>query len=100
MNGHLQVLGIISLSCEVLLSLTYMSPPGVAKGRASVSFTVEIAFFSTTVSTEVEKTFAGSESASSSASVRPAIAASALPPLATDFMSATDWSDYVGAFAK
>ena len=104
MNGHLQVLGIISLSCEVLLTLTYMSPPGVAKGRASVSFTVEIAFFSTTVSTEVEKTFAGSESASSAASIgsfRPALTASAVtPPLVTDFMSATDWADYVGAFAS
>ncbi len=105
LNGRVEVLGIITLSAEVLLSLTYVSPPGVAKGRAMVSFTIEIAFFSTTVSTEVEKTFAGGDGGAAPAALRAASAALPVGPMLApaqptiaDFMTVTDWGAYVGAF--
>jgi hypothetical protein len=98
MNGHVSVLGIVSMSCEVLLSMAYESGSGDVTGRASVSFHVEVLFFSTTVSTEVQKTFGGS---GATPNVQTALAhgATAQPhSTATDFMSAADWTAYRAAF--
>ena len=116
MNGRLEIIGLITVSAEFLLSLTYVDPPGVAKGRAEVSFTVEVAFFSTTVSAECERTFGGGADGSSASASRALQSAATsrpvpvegdlvgppapLPGSAADYMSASQWSAYVGAFAS
>jgi hypothetical protein len=116
LNGRLEIIGLITVSAEFLLSLTYVDPPGVAKGRAEVSFTVEVAFFSATVTAECERTFAGGGGSAPSAAGRVSSGPAALgvvatatdfvgppPPVpgsAADYMSQSQWSAYVGAFAS
>ena len=103
MNGHVSVLGIVSMSCEVLLTLAYDTSSGNVTGRASVSFHVEVLFFSTTVSAEVEKTFGG-ESATPHLQARPlavgaASSAAAHPHVkAADYLASADWATYRAAF--
>ena len=104
LNGRLEVLCIITISLEFLLSLSYIDPPGSAKGRAKLTVTVEVAFFSTDVTMEVEKEFGGNSTGS--APVGPGKSAS-LGALRGDHQvryvdvmtSLADYNDYLGAFA-
>lgn len=61
-GGRLDVLGIITVSIEVYLGLTYHSSNGesVLYGRAELKISIKIGFFKKTVSVEFEKTFSGS----------------------------------------
>ena len=104
LNGRLEVLCIITLSLEFLLSLTYLDPPGTAKGRAQLTVTVEVVFFSADVTMEVEKEFGGNSTGSA-----PQVEgkAAALAPVGADhpvryadlITSLGDYTDYLGAFA-
>ena len=49
MGGFLSVLGIISISIELYLELTYESATGKCTGRATLTIEVEILFFSVSV---------------------------------------------------
>ncbi|NUP40429.1 MAG: hypothetical protein HOY76_26270 [Streptomyces sp.] len=55
--GELDVLGIISISVEFYLALTYNSQTKVVHGTALVVVRVRVAFFSKSVSLEVERDF-------------------------------------------
>ena len=104
LNGRLEILGIITISVEFLLSLTYVSPPGVAKGRAKVTVTVEVAFFSKDVSMEVEKTFGGGETGMRPVHRGPTPSLAPPPPSGgpvryVDLMTSDNYLDYVAAFA-
>jgi len=63
-GGHINILGIITVSIELKLSLTYESVGGQSKlwGEASLTIEVEILFFSVSVEVKVRKEFAGSGS--------------------------------------
>ena len=84
-GGELSVLGIISISVEFNLSFTYMpAPKDKAYGKATLTVTVEIAFFSKSVALTVEKSFGGSNG----------------DPTFGDMLPAPDlWSEYAAAFA-
>jgi hypothetical protein len=56
--GSLEVLGIITITVELYLGFTYLDP-GKAYGKASVSVTVEILFFSASVTLTVERKIGG-----------------------------------------
>lgn len=60
-NGYLSVLGIVSVSVEFYLELSYQKSGGesVIRGRGTLSVSVRIAFFSKTVSLTLERSFAG-----------------------------------------
>jgi hypothetical protein len=58
-DGNLSVLGIISISMEFYLGLTYLDP-GKAYGTASVSVSVSVLFFSVSVTVTMQKTIGGS----------------------------------------
>jgi len=58
-DGNLSVLGIISISMEFYLGLTYLDP-GKAYGTASISVSVSVLFFSASVSVTMQKTIGGS----------------------------------------
>ena len=60
MGGFLSVLGIISISIELYLELTYESATGKCTGRATLTIEVEILFFSVSVEITAERQFAGS----------------------------------------
>lgn len=68
-NGSLSVLGIISVSMEFYLSLTYSTKgsgekyPGKLWGQCSLTIEIEILFFSISVSVSMERQFAGSDPA-------------------------------------
>jgi hypothetical protein len=83
-GGELSVLGIVSISVEFNLSFTYYIDAGKCKGRATLTVTVEIAFFSKTVELSVEKSFGkgGGD-----------------PTFAQLMTSPAVWDEYASAFA-
>lgn len=85
--GSLSVLGIISVSVELYVGLTYVSKgmalahAGHLYGTASVKVKIKIVFFSISVSISIEREFAGSD------------------PTFAEMIGAGEWSQYCGAFA-
>ena len=84
-GGSLSVLGLITVSLEFYLELSYIEKNGSAKvwGRASLTVKVEVLFFSTSVSLTVERTFSGS----------------AGDPTFAQMLTPGDWRAYARAFA-
>jgi len=60
MGGFLSVMGIVSISIELYLELTYESATGKCAGRATLTIEVEVLFFSVGVEITAERKFAGS----------------------------------------
>jgi hypothetical protein len=84
MGGKLSVLGLISISVEFMLSFTYNSDTDKATGRATLTVTVEIAFFSKSVELTVERSFGGKGG----------------DPTFAQLVDSPDvWAEYAGAFA-
>jgi hypothetical protein len=84
--GYLSVLGLISLSLEFYLAFTYRKKdPGGSEvwGQASLTVSVKVAFFSTSVTLSVERRFAGADG-------DPSFAQSVTPG---------EWVRYLQAFA-
>ncbi|QPC83369.1 hypothetical protein G4Y79_03030 [Phototrophicus methaneseepsis] len=85
-NGHLSVLGIISISVEFYLELSYKEFPGGKSkltGRATVTVKVEVLFFSASVKLTVERKFSGN----------------ADDPTFSEMLEPGDWFEYGEAFA-
>ena len=85
--GALSVLGIITVSVELYIALTFTSKglggPHAGKlwGEARITVKIKIAFFSVKVSIGIEREFAGSD------------------PKFIDAVSPSDWIDYCESFA-
>ena len=79
--GEVSVLGLISVSVDFNLTLSYESP-GTARGRATLMIAVHLAFISKSVELSVERSFSSDSG----------------DPSTGDVMSAEDWSSYAGAF--
>ncbi|MCU1519554.1 MAG: hypothetical protein JWQ75_4275 [Pseudarthrobacter sp.] len=88
-RGEVDVLGLISASITLELSLVYHFGTGKLMGRASLVVEVEVLFFSASVEISVERRLAGSKGDPTMYQV--------MPP-AADGMNA-DWAEYCGAFA-
>jgi hypothetical protein len=58
--GEVEVLGIVSVSIELNLQLAYQPASGKAVGKATLTVSISVAFFETSVSIECERKFAGS----------------------------------------
>jgi len=84
-GGEVSVLGIISISIDLNLSLSFIVANGVktVQGRATLSISVHIIFFSVSVSVSVERSFSSGNS----------------DPKMGDVISAQQWADYAAAFA-
>lgn len=95
-TGQLNVLGLITISAEFYLALSYTSDGGSNKvaGDASLTVEIDILFFHKSVSLSVHKEFAGP---SGQRSLR--AAATAAPPKFGDQLSQDDWNTYCDAFA-
>ncbi|MFD8543125.1 hypothetical protein [Streptomyces sp. NPDC059649] len=85
-NGFLTVLGIITVSVEFYLELSYEKHDGqsVVRGRGSLTVSVRIAFFSKSVTLELERSFSG---------------APGDPTFAQCISKEHDWREYCAAFA-
>ncbi len=83
-NGVLEVLGIISVSAQFYLELTYIAgvEPAKLSGTASLTVKVKVVFFSKKVTLTVQREFSKGED-----------------PTFADGMSAADWETYCAAFA-
>ena len=85
MGGELEILGIVSLSVEFYMSLSYDSPPkDEVWGQATLVVEIEVLVFSASVEMSVERRFAGSTHA---------ITFEELVPVKAD------WEEYADAFA-
>lgn len=82
-GGSLEVIGLITVSVELSLTLAYKDPPKKCIGRATLVIEVEVAFFSTSVELECERRFAGSDG----------------DPPYRELVSERTWTTYEGAFA-
>lgn len=83
LGGSLDVLGLIHVSLEFDLTLTYRSDTGKVWGQATLTVEIDVLFFSVSVDVTVEKQFKGS-------SGDPTIAA---------MLTQGDWDRYCDAFA-
>lgn len=83
-GGEVSVLGIVSISLDVNLSLSWQhsSTGNVIQGRATLTVSVHVLFFSASVELSVERSFSAGGS----------------DPDVGQLMSAEQWSDYARAF--
>ena len=83
-GGEVSVLGIVSISIDLNLSLTFESVNGkdTIQGRATLTISVHIIFFSISASISVEKSFAANPG----------------DPRIGAMYTAADWSQYAAAF--
>ncbi|MGM0385865.1 MAG: hypothetical protein ACQERF_07800 [Actinomycetota bacterium] len=88
-RGEVDVLGLISASITLELSLTYDFPTGKMIGRASLVVEVEVLFFSASVEITCERRLAGSKG--------DPVLRDIMPPDASGHNDA--WSAYCAAFA-
>src|SRR5258705_9734873 len=63
-SGELSIIGLISVSLDILVQVCYVSNPARVYGRATVKVEISILFFSATVEVTAEYTFAGGGSPS------------------------------------
>lgn len=87
-RGEVDVLGLISASITLELSLTYHFDSGKLIGRASLVIEVEVLFFSASVEVTCERQLAGSKG--------DPVLADVMPPVGG---ANPDWSRYCEAFA-
>ena len=94
LGGNVSVLGLISMSVELYLSLTYEEASGKAAGRATLTVEIEVFLFSTSVEITCERKFAGSAS-------DPTFRELMEPYYDPDFPGeiVNPWHDYCGAYA-
>jgi hypothetical protein len=84
MGGSLNVLGLVKISVEFVLSFTYDSGTHKAYGRATLTVHVEVLFFSASVELTVERAFGGE---------------SGDPKFIDTYDTPERWSQYALAFA-
>ncbi len=123
-GGNLDVLGLIHVSLEFYMGLTYESAGNRVYGQATLTVDIEILFFSMSVGVTVEREFAGSDPNKAAQAwpsldgervaaldlaqlrpvggrPRPVRAFKPGPPAQkiTDAITAADWAQYCQAFA-
>ena len=84
-GGEVSVLGIISISIDLNLSLSWLSSPAgnQIRGRATLTVSVHVLFFSASVQLSVERSFS----------------AGGGDPKVGELMNQSEWSAYAEAFA-
>jgi hypothetical protein len=84
-GGEVSVLGIVSISLDMNISLSWQKSTSgnVIEGRATLTVSVHVLFFSASVKLEVERSFS----------------AGGADPDVGQLMTASQWSDYALAFA-
>jgi hypothetical protein len=81
-GGAIEVLGMITVSLEFMMSLDHYSNPSRLYGTATLTVEIEILFFSKSVDLTVQREFGGGGD-----------------PTFKDMMTEGNWNDYCEAFA-
>ncbi|NLL89563.1 MAG: hypothetical protein GX226_00410 [Dehalococcoidales bacterium] len=109
MGGSLKILGLITLSVEFYLGLSYQKPPNELWGQAKLTVKVEVLFFSASVELSVERRIAGGDSGGGShppaaSGIREGYNAKLKAPHGggnfEDLMNEDEWVEYTDAFAQ
>jgi hypothetical protein len=104
LTGSLSILGgIVQMSLEFDLSLTYKEPPSSVTGTATIQISISILFFHVSVSATATKTFSNPGGGGGSLRVNAAGSAGALATSTATFadqMAFPDWQKYCSAFAS
>jgi hypothetical protein len=100
-GGSVRVLGLVSVSVELTISLTFVEP-NVLRGRARLVIAVDLTFWSTSVEIACEKTFTGSDQA---VRRRDRVALTAAQPSSVEHAwgpvgSSFPWHTYCKAFTR
>jgi len=103
LEGHVDVLGLITASLELYLELRYEFETGKCVGRASLTIEIEVFIFSGSVTVSCERKFAGSNGDPTFRQLM-GLSSNASLPLADELASidnntAYAWRDYCEAFA-
>jgi hypothetical protein len=108
-GGSVDLLGLVSVSIELYLALTYSTDDSEISGQASLTLGIHVLFTSKSVTLSMEKSFpvpgsGGPVAHTVSAHAVPALAASspadtASPASFGQLISPADWDQYLGAFA-
>lgn len=103
LEGHVDVLGLITASLELYLELRYEFETGKCVGRAELTIEIEVFIFSGSVTISCERKFAGSNGDPTFRQLMGLSADAALPLddelAAIDDGTAYAWRDYCEAFA-
>ncbi len=99
LRGELDILGLINVSLEFLLSLTYDSKTGEAWGRAKLTVEVEVFCFSKSVTVEAEKRLKGGGGGLRARALKGGNAEPPAPISFADLYTTQDWDTYRSAFA-
>ncbi len=98
-RGEVDVLGLISASITLELSLTYEFASGKLVGKASIEVEVEVLFFSFSVSVSCERRLAGSNGDPTFAQQLGIAADGTVPDPGAPDGGVPAWTDYCAAFA-
>jgi hypothetical protein len=82
-SGQVTVLGILTVSADFFLQLSYQESTGKAIGQASLTLGVKVLFFSKSVTLSVERKFSATSG----------------DPTFTELYELEDWEEYCDAFA-
>jgi hypothetical protein len=93
-GGNVSVLGILSVSLELYLALSYEFSSGKAVGRATLTVEIDIFMFSMSVDVSCERKFAGSAGDPSFAELMASYLDPDHPAITVD-----PWRDYCEAYA-
>ena len=99
-RGEVDVLGLISASITLELSLKYEFASGKLVGRASIDVQVSILFFSFSVSVSCERRLAGSNGDPTFAEFLGIAADGTVPDPGGADGGVPAWTDYCSAFAE
>ncbi len=101
-TGRVSVIGLITISAEFYLGLSYKSvgDDSVVEGEASLEVSIDLLVFSATVTLHVKKTFVGGGgTATALTSTQNGKALAAAAPEFGELISQQDWNTYCDAFA-
>lgn len=82
-SGQVTVLGIITISADFFMQISYQESTGKAIGQASLTLGIKVLFFSKSVTLSIERKFSPTSG----------------DPTFTDCFELEDWGEYCGAFA-
>lgn len=100
-GGSVRVLGLVSVSVELTISLTFVEP-NILRGKARLVIAVDLTFWSTSVEITCEKTFTGSDQAvaprerAALTAANPSSVQHAWGPVGSSF----PWQTYCKAFTR
>jgi hypothetical protein len=98
-RGQVSVLGIVTITLELYLGLTYQSVGNKVIGQATITLEIDVLFFSMSVSLHAERQFSGAAGPKALSALGAGAAGDGSLSFLDQIPSQEIWNDYTGAFA-